>query len=162
MGGHVTHFHGHHAVIESPVVMDSHSMTPMSDSNVTEVMPYVQRKPSLQSIPTPAPQPRDAPLTDGPKTTIRKSANGLPSIPKPVPARSAPSRGSQERAGSLFDEMRNPFEDDSARVSRRRVNVRQTSYVDGQLESVRRIAPPKRKAATHPAETDDFADYFRK
>lgn len=137
-------------------------MAPMSDSTVSEVMPYVQRKPSMQPIPTPAPQPRDVPLTDGPKTTIRKSANGLPAIPKPVPARSAPTEGPRERAGSLFDEMRNPFEDDSARVTRRRTNVRQTSYVDGQLETVRRIAPPNRKAATQPSETDDFADYFRK
>ncbi|WDQ19331.1 crotonobetainyl-CoA--carnitine CoA-transferase [Rhodopirellula sp. P2] len=162
IGAHEMHSYGHHTVIEAPVVIDSHSRPYASNSTVTEVTPYVQHQPSVQAIPTPAPQLQRTPLTDGPKTTIRKSANGLPAIPKPVPTQSSPTRGSKERAGSLFDEMRNPFEDDSARVSRRRVNVRQTSFEGGEPESVRRISRPIRKAATQPSEADDFADYFRK
>ncbi|MEP0062861.1 crotonobetainyl-CoA--carnitine CoA-transferase [Rhodopirellula bahusiensis] len=162
MYGHEVRAYGHHQVIAAPVVMESRGMPPTSSQSVTEVTPYAQRKPSMQGIPTPAPQHRNVPLTDGPKTTIRKSAPGLPSIPKPVPAEAAPSRNSKGRAGSLFDEMRNPFEDDSANLSKRRVQVRQTSFNGGEPEGLRRIPRPVRKAATQPTEADDFADYFRK
>jgi hypothetical protein len=158
MHGHEVYSYGHHHAIEAPVVMESRGMPHMSSPTVSEVTPYAQRKPSMQGIPTPAPQP----LTDGPKTTIRKTNPGLPAVPKPVPAEAAPGRNSNGRAGSLFDEMRNPFEDDSASVSKRRVKVRQTSYDGEEPEGLRRIPRPVRKAATQPTEADDFADYFRK
>ncbi|WP_236625418.1 crotonobetainyl-CoA--carnitine CoA-transferase [Rhodopirellula baltica] len=158
MHSHEVHSYGHHQVIEAPIVMESRGIPHMSSPSVNEMTPYVQRKPSVQGIPTPAPQP----LTDGPKTTIRKSNPGLPAIPKPVPAEATQNRNSKGRAGSLFDEMRNPFEDDSASLSKRRVKVRQTSFDGGEPESLRRIPRPVRKAATQPTEADDFADYFRK
>lgn len=142
---HVHAAHGNQSTFESPVVEQHMTPRPMT--------------PTVQSIPTPA--PNVTPLMDPPQTTIHKTSPGLPVVPTPAPATGTRGGSSSGRAGSLFDEMRNPFEDDSASLSSRRSSVRQTSFENGELQPVRRTPTPVRRAATKPTEVDDYADYFR-
>jgi hypothetical protein len=127
------HIHGESMPMSSP--MYHHHPAPPVPSGT---MPGHSTLPPAPSLPDPIRDP--AP----PTTTIRRTSPKM--VPTPPPTRAEPRR---ERPGRLFDQLNNPFDDDSAsRTARRPLKIQRTNFSD---ESV-----------TDAVEDDEFADYFRR
>lgn len=134
----------------------------MSQPTQTQPTPMGSALPPTPSLPEPIRDP------GAPKTTIRRT-DPLP-IPTPSPQGDLNRRG---RPGSLFDQMTNPFDDDSAsRTARRPARIQRTTFADDGLapNAQRRPGPALRKIATHDAnergslptsDAADYSDYFR-
>ncbi len=126
---------------QSPSVMHTHS----HPAPTLSPAPRMQTAPRLQTAPR---STTPTPLVDTPpKTTIRRDP---PALPQPRPLRDA----QPQRPGRVFDELTNPFEDDSAKsTSRRQASILRTTF---DHEDAEELAPI---AATD--NDDDYDDYFR-
>jgi hypothetical protein len=105
----------------------------------------------MQTAPRTGTTPRittPAPLVDAPpKTTIRRDP---PALPQPRPLRDA----QPQQPGRVFDELKNPFEDDSAkRSSRRKTSILQTTFDQMDAEELAPISATSSE--------DEYDDYFR-
>lgn len=145
-----SHDHGHAEVIEF-TAPDAHR--------------HPHSSPAVQATPLPPTPVIPSPLheVESPKTTIRRTVP-LP-IPTPAPAQEGSSRG---RAGSTFDRLIDPFEDDSAsRTATRNPQVRQTTFTEdspSRITRSRNAVPrsPAESSRQNRTEADDFSDYFRR
>lgn len=114
--------------------------------------------PHIHAAPQVAPQAAPPPPLDEQRTTIRHNAPQpltTPPVPKPRPLRDA----EPSRPGRAFDELTDPFKDDSAsHTARRGQSILQATFARN--DSARSQSDSQSRSQSE-QEADDYRDYFR-
>lgn len=133
-----------HSMSTSGPIYSSHPSFP----TVAPQAPHVRRSRAATQVET-VPK-ATSPATSGPRTSIRDDAPKTlttPPLPKPRPLHD----GSSSRPGAVFDELTDPFQDDSA------------SHTARQPQSILQAAFARSDASRSQSEqdADDYSEYFR-
>ncbi|EMI57805.1 calpain [Rhodopirellula sallentina SM41] len=106
---------------------------------------------SIQPVPHVESSTRGVPTQAVPRTTIRRTVPEPPTLPLPTRSNDL----DLDRPGRTFDELNNPFEDDSAsHMARGQRGILQATFAQGEADRSQQREQSQQ-------DVDEYADYFR-